>query len=95
MLAYLYCAAYFRMTMNESSPLCDQRCITESNVTSEFKKICLETHLNLVVSDTDLISFGKLFHEAVPAYGKPAFQSPGDGRVVRSWCWLMNIAGCD
>ena len=28
MLAYLYCAAYTRMTMNESSPPCEQRCIT-------------------------------------------------------------------
>ena len=27
-LAYLYCAAYTRMTMNESSPLCEQRRIT-------------------------------------------------------------------
>ena len=28
MLAYLYCAAYTRMTMNESSPPCEQRRIT-------------------------------------------------------------------
>ena len=28
MLAYLYCTAYTRMTMNESSPLCEQRRIT-------------------------------------------------------------------
>ena len=28
MLAYLYCAAYNRMTMNESSPPCEQRHIT-------------------------------------------------------------------
>ena len=28
MLAYLYCAAYTRMTMNESSPSCEQRRIT-------------------------------------------------------------------
>ena len=28
MLAYLYCAAYIRMTMNESSPPCEQRRIT-------------------------------------------------------------------
>ena len=28
MLAYLYCAAYTRMAMNESSPPCDQRRIT-------------------------------------------------------------------
>ena len=28
MLAYLYCAAYTRMTMYESSPLCEQRRIT-------------------------------------------------------------------
>ena len=28
MLAYLYCAAYTRMTMNESSPTCKQRRIT-------------------------------------------------------------------
>ena len=28
MVAYLYCAAYTRMTMNESSPLCEQRRIT-------------------------------------------------------------------
>ena len=28
MLAYFYCATYTRMTMNESSPLCEQRCIT-------------------------------------------------------------------
>ena len=28
MLAYLYCAAYTRMTMNESSPPCEQRRVT-------------------------------------------------------------------
>ena len=28
MLAYLYCTSYTRMTMNESSPLCEQRRIT-------------------------------------------------------------------
>ena len=28
MLAYLYCAAYTRMTMNESPPPCEQRRIT-------------------------------------------------------------------
>ena len=28
MLAYFYCAAYTRMTMNESSPPCEQRRIT-------------------------------------------------------------------
>ena len=28
MLAYLYCAAYTRMIMNESSPPCEQRRIT-------------------------------------------------------------------
>ena len=28
MLAYLYCAAYTRMTMNESSPPCEERRIT-------------------------------------------------------------------
>ena len=28
MLAYLYCAVYTRMTMNESSPPCEQRHIT-------------------------------------------------------------------
>ena len=28
MLAYLYCAAYTRMKMNESSPPCEQRRIT-------------------------------------------------------------------
>ena len=28
MLVYLYCAAYTRMTMNESSPPCEQRRIT-------------------------------------------------------------------
>ena len=28
MLAYLYCAAYTQMTMNESSPPCEQRRIT-------------------------------------------------------------------
>ena len=28
MLAYLYCAAYTRRTMNESSPPCEQRRIT-------------------------------------------------------------------
>ena len=28
MLAYLYCAAYTNMTMNESSPPCEQRRIT-------------------------------------------------------------------
>ena len=28
MQAYLYCAAYIRMIMNESSPPCDQRRIT-------------------------------------------------------------------
>ena len=28
MLVYLYCAAYTRMTMNESSPPCEQRHIT-------------------------------------------------------------------
>ena len=28
MLAYLYCAAYTRMTMNESSPPCEQRLST-------------------------------------------------------------------
>ena len=28
MLAYLYCAAYTRRTMYESSPPCEQRCIT-------------------------------------------------------------------
>ena len=26
---------------------------------------------------------------------KPAQQSCGEWRVVRSWCWLMNVAGCD
>ena len=31
MLAYLYCAAYTRMTMNESSPPCEQRLITFNN----------------------------------------------------------------
>ena len=54
--------------MNRSSPLSDQRCIIESNVNSEFKKICLETVINLVVCDIVLSLFGKLLHEAEPAY---------------------------
>ena len=43
MLAYLYCTAYIRTIMNESSSRrCDQRWIAESNVKSQFKKFgCL------------------------------------------------------
>ena len=47
MLVYLFCATYTSMTMNESSPPCDQRCITKSNVKSKFKKMCLETRFKL------------------------------------------------
>ena len=86
MLAYLYCAAYTRMTINGASPPCDQSCITESNVNSEFKKMCLETRFKLVVVFDILI----LVHVAncSTSHGrhtkKLALQSCGDGRVVRS-----------
>ena len=70
MLVYLYFATYTRMTFNESLPPCDQTCITESNFKSEFKKMSRETRFKLVVSDYDSSSFGKLFHEAEPAYEK-------------------------
>ena len=70
MLVYLYCAADTRMTMNESLPPCDQRCITKSNVKVSLKRFFFRQVSNLIVSDIDLSSFGKLFHEAGPAYEK-------------------------
>ena len=57
MLAYLYCAAYTGMTMNCSSPPCDERCITESNTQmskASLKRCVLRHVLNLAVSDIDL-----------------------------------------
>ena len=65
-------------------------------MSQESLKICVLKHvLNLVVSNTDVSSFDKLFHQAGPAYDKARFQSLGEGRVVLSWCWLMNVAGGD
>ena len=60
--------------MKVSSPPCDQRCITESNVKSDFRKMCSESRFNCVVSDIDLRSFDKLFHETGPAYEKARSQ---------------------
>ena len=59
--------------MNESSPPCDQRCITESNVKSQFKRCALRPILNLVVSDIDLSLFRKMFYEPWQAYEKARF----------------------
>ena len=96
MPAYLYCIAYTRMMMNVSSPSCDQRSgALQSQMSKASLKTCvLRDILNLVVSDIDLSSFGKLFHESGRNMKKPALQSGGEGQAVRSWCWLMNVASC-
>ena len=70
MLAYLFCAAYTRMTMNESFHPVTRRAL-QSQMSNASLKTCVLRHvLNFIVADIDLRSFGKLFHEAGPAYEK-------------------------
>ena len=45
MLAYSYCAAYTRMTMNESSPTCKQRRITFNHDGQRVTSATLHLHV--------------------------------------------------
>ena len=55
MLAYLYCAAYTRMTMNESSPPCEQRHITfNDDEQTRLTSATLHLHVQAAISYTPI-----------------------------------------
>ena len=85
MLEYLYCGAYTRMTMNGSLPSIVARDALQSQMSNACLKDIPIYVLNLVVTDIDLSSFGKLFHEAGQVHETSALKSCGERRVVRSW----------
>ena len=54
MLAYLYCAAYTRMTINKSSPPCEQRHITFNDDGQRVISVTLHLHVQAATDYTPI-----------------------------------------